>query len=388
MKILHTGDWHLGHTLAGYDRTDEQLQMLDQMVRIVSQHRPDVFLLCGDVYHTSQPSTAVQTIFNQAIIRLHDACPEMTIIVTAGNHDSGSKHEIFRRPWEYLNVHMIGTLNKEHPATHIISIPHKGYVIAIPYTHERNLQDGFIQSLLDEVMTHNHEHLPVVLSAHTTIAGADFSGHDRPNEQTIGGIDAMSIQQIGSGYDYLALGHIHHGQFVHTGKHNVRYAGSPLPVSFDENYDHSVTLVELSAHGEQPVCQTIAIHNPRPLTTLPSTGAAPWEEVRQQLADFPDDLPNYIRVNVSANGISPSEARQEALQLCEPKQCRFCVFNVVTPDATYHEQRQLSVREFQQMQPLEVARLYAKDMSLPFDDDMQDLFEQTLQALTKDNDPV
>ncbi len=386
MKILHTGDWHLGHILAGYDRTVEHQQMLNQMVTIVSRHEPDVFLLCGDVYHTSQPSAAVQTLFNNTLIRLHDACPKMTIIVTAGNHDSGSKHEIFRTPWEYLNVHMIGTLNKDDLSSHIICIPNKGYVIAIPYTHERNLQDGLLQGLIDEVLAHNVDNLPVVLSAHTTIAGADFAGHEKSDEKVIGGIDAMSVSQIGSGYDYLALGHIHHAQFIHTGKHNVRYAGSPLPVSFDENYEHSVTLVEIDRHGESPVCQTITIDNPRPLTTLPATEAAPWDEVRELLNNFPDDLPNYIRVNVLSNSINPAEARQEALQICQHKQCRFCVFNVVKPDTERHEQTQLTVQEFQQMQPIEVARLYAKDMSIPFDKDMQALFEQTLQALTLDED--
>ena len=61
MKILHTSDWHLGHTLYNYDRREEQQQMLRQMVRIASEQQPDVFLICGDVYHTPQPSAAVQT---------------------------------------------------------------------------------------------------------------------------------------------------------------------------------------------------------------------------------------------------------------------------------------------------------------------------------------
>ena len=52
MKILHTSDWHLGHTLYNYDRTEEQQAMLEQMVSIVEEQKPDVFLLCGDVYHT------------------------------------------------------------------------------------------------------------------------------------------------------------------------------------------------------------------------------------------------------------------------------------------------------------------------------------------------
>lgn len=38
MKILHTSDWHLGHTLYNYDRTEEQMAMLEQMAEIVENH--------------------------------------------------------------------------------------------------------------------------------------------------------------------------------------------------------------------------------------------------------------------------------------------------------------------------------------------------------------
>ena len=382
MKILHTSDWHLGHTIAGYDRTEEQQAMLDQMVAIVREKQPDVFLLSGDVYHTSQPSTAVQTMFNKTVIRLHDACPSMTIIVTAGNHDSGSKHEIFRTPWEYLNVYMVGSFHKDDPFSHIIEIPQKGYVIAIPYTYERNLQGGIIQQILDETNARNTNNLPIILSAHTSISGANFTGHDDSDEKTIGGIDAMDIAEIGEGYDYLALGHIHHEQFVHTGKHNARYSGSPLPVSFDENYEHSVTMLEVAQHGGPLFYDFIAINNPRPLTTLPTEGTASWEEAKEMLLAFPDELPNYIRLNVAVDETLPVNARQEAIQIAQSKQCRFCVFNAVKPKIDHQATTQLSVQEFQQMPPLDVARMYAKDTDALFDDDMQKLFDEVLQTLT------
>ena len=60
--------------------------MLIQMVRIVREQQPDVFLLCGDVYHTPQPSAAVQTMLTEALVRIHEARPEMVIVMTAGNH--------------------------------------------------------------------------------------------------------------------------------------------------------------------------------------------------------------------------------------------------------------------------------------------------------------
>ena len=70
MKILHTSDWHLGHTLYGYDRTEEQQSMLDQIVKIAQHLKPDLFLVSGDIFHTSEPKPAVQKMFNRAIATL------------------------------------------------------------------------------------------------------------------------------------------------------------------------------------------------------------------------------------------------------------------------------------------------------------------------------
>lgn len=115
IKLLHTSDWHLGHALYGYDRSEEQADMLRQMREIVERERPDVFLISGDVYHTAQPSAAVQKMFAEAMVALHAVHPEMHIVVTAGNHDSASRHEIFRTPWLSINVHALGTVDPGHP---------------------------------------------------------------------------------------------------------------------------------------------------------------------------------------------------------------------------------------------------------------------------------
>ena len=100
MKVLHTSDWHLGHTLYNYDRSEEQQAMLDQIARIVAERQPDLFLLCGDVYHTTQPTAATQQLFINALMRIREAAPAMRILLLAGNHDSATRHEIFRTAWE------------------------------------------------------------------------------------------------------------------------------------------------------------------------------------------------------------------------------------------------------------------------------------------------
>ena len=385
MKILHTSDWHLGHTLYNFDRTEEQQSMLDQMVTIVKEQKPDVFLLCGDVYHTSQPSAAVQTMLTEGMVKIHEAYPAMTIVMTAGNHDSGSKHEIFRTPWRALNVYSIGQLEKDDPEEHIVEVPGKGYVVAVPYAYDRNIPEGFFQLLLDKVADRNTEELPVVLSAHTTVKGCDFTGHDHASEYTVGGIDSLDLDQMGDGYDYLALGHIHHEQFVHSGKHNVRYCGTPLPVSFDENFSHSVSIVEIGKHGETPEVKRIEIENPRPLVTLPTEGFASWEVAKKLLMDFPDEIPAYIRLNVVVEDFLPVEASAEAAKLAERKLCWFCYINVKRRSVSQSETKVLTVQEFQSEEPIEIARRYAEDSGISFDEDMKAIFKEVVNMVVNDS---
>lgn len=359
--------------------------MLEQMVSIVEEQKPDVFLLCGDVYHTPQPSAAVQTMLSDGLVRIHEAYPEMTIVMTAGNHDSGTKHEIFQTPWKALKVYAIGQLEKDDLDEHIIEVPGKGYIVAIPYANERNIPEGFFQQLLDRVAEKNTEDLPVVMTAHTTVKGCDFTGHDHATEFTVGGIDSLELEEMGEGYDYLALGHIHHEQFVHSGKHNVRYCGTPLPVSFDENFSHSVSMVEIGKHGDTPIVKKIEIQNPHPLVTLPTDGLASWEDAKELVGQFPDDIPAYIRLNVEIEDFLPVEANAEANSLTKDKQCRFCYINAKRKAASQSETKILTVQEFQEEEPIEIAKRYAEYVGISFDGDMTEMFNEVMEMVSDDS---
>ena len=52
MKFLHTADWHVGKTLKGRDRLDEQRAVLAEIAAIAEQHQVDAVLVAGDVYDT------------------------------------------------------------------------------------------------------------------------------------------------------------------------------------------------------------------------------------------------------------------------------------------------------------------------------------------------
>ncbi len=385
MKILHTSDWHLGHILYNYERTEEQISMLEQMISIVQEHKPDVFLIAGDIYHTSQPSSFVQTLFANYIMKLHNLNPQMQIIITAGNHDSAIKHEIFREPWQALNVHAIGSIDRDNIFQHIIEIENKGFVIAIPYSHERNIPENFYQTLLSETEKRNTKNLPVILSVHTTIFGSDFSGHERANEKIVGGIESLEIESIGEGYDYLALGHIHKAQFVDKAKEKVRYSGTPLPISFDENYPHSITIVDIEKHNQIPQITTHNIENPYPLVTLPTEGFACWDKVKELLISFPFDNPAYLRLNIEVEDLLPAEVNIEIPNLIKDKLCKVCHINTKRKDSPITEITSLTLSEFQEEEPIEIAKKYLAYKGITFDEQMQEVFNQVLEKIEQES---
>ena len=387
MKILHTSDWHLGHVLYNYDRRDEQLSMLDQMAELVQKEQPDVLLLAGDVYDTTQPSASIQTLFSEAILKIHEACQTMRIICIAGNHDSGSKLMIFHSPWERMNVNMLGGVGREADLSdYIFKLEGKGYVVAVPYAADRNMPDDFFKKLQEQVELQNQEHLPVVLMAHLAVSGSDFRGHDNATDVMVGGIDCQSAEVFGDGYDYVALGHIHKAQFVHGTDHRVRYCGTPIPISFDEamgDQEHGVTIVELNKHGDKPSVRTVPIHNPHPLVTLPLEGFAEWEEVRQQFEAFPDDISAYIRLNVLVDGHLDVGANDEAKQIAARKQCRYCLINAKRKAqlAQSGGLQSLTTTEFQQMTPVEVAKRYLESKGETFDEELTVLFNEVMKGI-------
>lgn len=387
MKLLHTSDWHLGHTLYDFDRAEEQGDMLRQIAEIVSIEKPDVMLLCGDVYHIGQPSAASNRLLAEAMALIHGSHPEMKIIMTAGNHDSASRHEAFDPLWREFNVYAIGNIARETPQSHIIEINGKGWVIAMPYVHPRNLPDSFVADLLNEVRDKNKSCLPVVVTAHSAIKGSDWAGHDSIRPDIIGGIDIMDIGDIGdpSLYDYLALGHIHRAQTLRSPLVTARYSGSPLAVSFDEDYPHSVSIVEIEKRGIKPQIKEIEIKNKRELVNLPPHGFASWEEVMDQLKMFPSDIDAYVRLNVLVDGLLPQGARKMAEDVISDKTCKLCHINPRRNVEARQRGEVMTVEEFRAEKPLEIARRFVEYKGFEFSEDMEKLFME-IEKMIKNNE--
>jgi len=395
MKILHTSDWHLGHVLYGFPQDDQQKKMLDQMVELVKEHQPDAFLISGDVYDTTQPSASVQTMLSDALVAIHEANPTMQIVCIAGNHDSGSRHMIFHKPWEALKVKMIGNVNKDSDLSdYIVKIDGVGYVVAVPYAADRFMPEDIYVKLSNLVAEQNQENLPVFLMGHLAIS-CDYTGHEQSTDDCIGGITCVTTDTFGRDYDYVALGHIHKQQKVDNND-RVWYCGTPIAVSFDESTpgnDHGALLVECEAHGADVKITHLHIKNPKPLVNIPAEGVGEWKNVLEEFKKYPSDEDAFIRLNVEVEKYLPAGATEEARAVAKSKNCTFCLINTrrkedKTASASASE-KTFTTTEFRNIDPIDVAKMFIREKfkgSEEHDSEIEELLKIVKETLNTETE--
>ena len=396
LKILHTSDWHIGQLLHGEERFAEQRHMLDQITQLVMHEQPDLMLLAGDIYDVAVPNTKALRMLSDALMDIHRACPEMTIVAISGNHDSAVRHEVNQQVWQALGVHMIGSMHNTDIHQHIIPILSRdntllAYVAAVPYAAQRMISDDFYQRLHEQIAQMGAEaHVPILFVGHLAASTCQSTGHsvDTYSNDTIyiGNIETMDIHQLGTAYDYIALGHIHKAQNLTD---RARYCGSPIAMSFDEvarDYRHGVTIVEIDALGIPPHIREEDILPLYPLVNIPAEGFANEQEVLDELARFPEDIPARIRLKVllANNEILSYNHKQQVRERLRNKQATYCETHVqrledttTTPKTSQAVRMQLS--ELQHMQPIDVAKQWMQLHNEEMTPELEQLFIYALQ---------
>ena len=90
MKIIHSGDWHLGKIVNEFSMLEDQKHILSQLIKLIEDEKPDALIIAGDLYDRSIPPVeAVELLditLNNILIKLNTP-----ILVIAGNHDSSQR---------------------------------------------------------------------------------------------------------------------------------------------------------------------------------------------------------------------------------------------------------------------------------------------------------
>ena len=315
MRILHTSDWHLGQHFMGKSREAEHLLFIQWLLKTVNDQKVDAVLIAGDIFDTGTPPSYARKLYNQFIVDLQSTCCRQLVIV-GGNHDSVATLNESRDLLACLNTHVIGgvlekTEDQIIPLSDTNGQP-EAVVCAIPYIRPRDvLQSQAGDSETDKQLALQNaiadlyktafelasEHsLPVIATGHLTTVGGQLTESVR--EIYIGTLSAFPVNAFPAA-DYIALGHLHRAQTV-AGQENIRYSGSPIPLSFDEmSRQKQVVLVDVSK--DEPVTITeLDVPLFRPLKTI--KGELGSIQHQLQMLDSTSELNPWLEIVIETEG--------------------------------------------------------------------------------------
>lgn len=291
MKIITTSDWHIGNLFHGNDRLPEHKHFLNWLLENLKEQQPDALLIAGDVFDNANPSAAAQSAYYEFLADATHTCPDMQIIITAGNHDSASRLEAPRALLSRHKVEVRGNVHRTWIADsdggkwevdfNDLMVPVKGkegeeiIVLTVPYLRSDIVQntcysDG-VNSFLKELTEKARERFPdrrLVMMAHMYAKGADIALKDASEKIVIGGQEEVNMEGWHDHPDYLTCGHIHKRQHIWSTDW-ARYTGSILPMSFAEiDYRHGVDIVTF-AEGRKPKVEFLEYTPQHKLCILP-----------------------------------------------------------------------------------------------------------------------
>ena len=277
LKILHTGDLHLGLSLRRVSREEEQQRMLDWIVEVTRKQEVDLLLIAGDVFDVANPPNSARTMFFNFLEQLVDIDTLSHVVITAGNHDSAGQLNALCPVTRRLGIHILGGVENRSDSWNdwIIPIDIDGEVCAvvnaIPYISEFRLgirwtsdqvgkSHAVIRKALKSVYNEmaglareRHGNVPLIAMGHLTAMDEQYNLGEMPRSIHRIIDKGLDGEIFGDQYVYIALGHIHRKYKV-RGEANAWYCGSPMSCSIAEAEDGSergVWVVSLSGDADE-----------------------------------------------------------------------------------------------------------------------------------------
>ena len=280
MKIIATSDWHLGNLFHGNDRLPEHKHFLKWLLEQIAEQKSDALLIAGDIFDNGNPSAAAQTVYYEFLADATQLCPNMQVIITAGNHDSASRLEAPRPLLTRYHVEIRGNVRKiwkqgesEDDAKTgghwiysfddlIIPVTSEEgeevIILAVPFLRSDVVQNASysqgVNAFLRELTAEARQKSPgkkCIMMAHMYAKGSDIARKDASEKIIIGGQEEVDLEGWNDHPDYMTCGHIHKRQHIWNTDW-ARYTGSILPMSFAEkDYTHGIDLITIGCDEEE-----------------------------------------------------------------------------------------------------------------------------------------
>lgn len=258
MRFIHTGDIHLGAHPENKrewakDRGDEIWGTFERLIKKIKMDPVDLLIIAGDLFHRQPLLREIKE-----VDYLLSTIPDTKVVICAGNHDAikkGSFYEGFQWSENVIFLEDKNIMKADIDGTDIC-------VYGLSY-HETEIEEN----LYDHIMI-DDIHKINILVAH----GGDEK-HIPVNRKKL----AMS------GFDYVAMGHIHKPEIDE--KNKIAYCGSLEPIDMNDMGQRGYIYGEVSKHGLELEFVPFArrIYKEIAFTVTPTVTNL---EIRHKLADL------------------------------------------------------------------------------------------------------
>jgi DNA repair exonuclease SbcCD nuclease subunit len=233
MKLLHAADLHIDSPMVGllaYEEAPlEELRLatrlaLTNLIDTALEEDVDAVLLAGDIFDGDWPHYGTGVHFVSEMARLREA--NIPVVIVAGNHDAESKlTKSLRLP---DNVQVLDTRKPQTAIFEDLGLAVHGQGYATPAVIE-DLSVGY----------------PAPLAGMINVGLLHTSADGRPGHERYAPCSVSGLQQ--HGYDYWALGHVHHREVLST-EPPIVFPGNLQGRGLRETGPKGATMIELS-HG-------------------------------------------------------------------------------------------------------------------------------------------
>ncbi len=252
MKLIHLSDLHLGKRIYGYSMMEDQRYILEQILGIVENEKPEGVILAGDLYDKSIPPADAVRLFDWFLTELSRR--NLSVFAISGNHDSAERIAFGAGLMSGKGVHLSPVYDGEVKKVELKDEYGPVYIWLLPFLKPVMVRQALKEEKIEgyqnavETMIGRMDMDPSkrnVIVAHQFVTGASLCESEEIN---VGGLDQIGAE-VFADFDYTALGHIHSPQ--KAGSDRIRYCGTPLKYSFSEaEQTKSVTIVELHEKGK------------------------------------------------------------------------------------------------------------------------------------------
>ena len=268
MRFFHLSDLHIGLKLMNRDLYEDQKYIMNQIIQLSEQEKPDGIVIAGDIYDKAVPSAEAVELFDYFIGKLRAAVPAAVIMLISGNHDSAPRVNCFRSVLNHQQIYMIG-MPPQREDEHIEKVtvqdswgPVNFYLLPFVKPSMVKLITGTdkngnnlsynetLHKLIDREEIDTSQRNVLVSHQFYLPVGEKAESVERMDSEilTIGNIDQVSADILEK-FDYAALGHIHKPMKV--GREIYRYCGTPLACSVSEaGQQKGIIEVDIRQKGE------------------------------------------------------------------------------------------------------------------------------------------